>query len=455
MRLLKTFICLILATTASAAGSQTGANARLTLEQVRRHLASGKFDQAALEASTLLKSEPESAEAHALLAFAEWKLNRLDEAIRDYRTAIRLDPQAFPAHYNLALLYLQRRDAQAALPELERSAQLDPQNADVQYNCGLVLLDVERASDGLVYLERARQLQPERADAQFQIVRAYLLLNRLTDARQEAALFSTSHPDGTGAIGQAFLESGHPGDAIPYLQKAMEASPTDDATRHLMAAAWVSEGRFLQRANDARANDLLSRAIALEPEWFEPYYSLAVSFYLQHNYDAALRRLGEAMRLEGRCARCLFLTGVIDFNRADLPQAKSAFDQAVSLEPKNARFRTHRSALFVRMNKLPEAEADLREAISLDPNYGLPHYELGKLLIRTSQLAEAAREFETALRLNLGLTQALYQLGQVYTKLGKQTEAAQAFQRFRQQKAAQSDEQALGNDLPLDGSLRN
>lgn len=455
MRLLKTLVCLILAAAVSTAGSQNGANGELTLEQVRRHLASGSFDQAALEASTLLKTEPQSAEAHALLAFAEWKLNRMDEAIRDYRTAIRLDPKSFSAHYNLALLYLQQGDAQAALPELERSAQLDPQNANVQYNCGLVLLDAQRASDALVRLQRVRQLEPERADAQFQTVRAYLLLNRLTNARQEAALFSTSHPDGTAAIGQAFLEFGHPEDAIPYLQKAIKANPADESTRHLLAEAWLFKGRLLQRANDARANDFLNRTIELEPNWFEPRYSLAVSFYLQYNYDAALRQLGQALRLDGRCARCLFLTGVIDFNRADLPQAKSAFDRAITLEPASARFRTHRGVLFSRWNKLPEAEADLRDAIALDPKYGLPHYELGKLLVRSSRLDDAARELETAVRLNPGLTQALYQLGQVDTRLGKQNEAAQAFQRFRQQKAAQSDEQVLRNDLMLDGSLKN
>ncbi|MBV8569488.1 MAG: tetratricopeptide repeat protein, partial [Acidobacteriaceae bacterium] len=392
----------------------------------------------------------------------------------------------------------------SALPHLERAAQLDPKNPDVQYNCALVLIDAGRGNEALRHLLVVKQLEPQRPDVRFQIVRAKLQMNRLSEANAEAASFVSDYPDAAGAVGQAFLEFGQPGQAVTYLQKAVQGHPEDENVRSVLAEALISDkrsaealtiigdpgsafghalkaqalydcgrlpdalsesqtaaaiepsnaqylvvaGRLLQLNNDAGANEYFKRAITADPKWSEPHYNLAVSFYLQQNYPAAIARLDEAIRLNPRCARCLFLRGLSYFNRGELPAAKPDLEGAVALEPKNARFRTHLSVLLYRSGQPAAAESGFRMAISLDPTYGLAHYELGKLLARKqARLDEAARELEAAHRLDPNLRQALYQLGIVYQRLGKQAEATQTFDEFRKQEAGEEDEQALRNDL--------
>jgi tetratricopeptide (TPR) repeat protein len=352
-----------------------------------------------------------------------------------------------------------------------------------------------------------KQLEPQRPDIRFQIVRAKLQMNRLSEAKAEAGSFLSDYPDGAGAVGQAFLEFGQPGIAVTYLQKAVQAHPEDEKVRCVLAEALIADkrsaealtimseprsafghalkaqafydcgrltdalresqtaaalepsnaqyllvaGRLLQLNNEASANLYFERAIAADSKWPEPYYNLAVSFYLQQNYPAAIARLDQAIRLNPQCARCLFLRGLSYFNRGESVPAKSDLERAVVLEPKSARFRTHLSVVFFQSGQLAAAESGFRMAISLDPNYGLPHYELGKLLARMpSRLDEATRELEEAHRLDPNLAQALYQLGLIYQKLGNQTEATQALNEFRKQKAGEvgeKDEQVLRNDL--------
>lgn len=473
------------------------------LARAQQELESGQFEQAAAELTAHLKVNPSSAEAHAMLAFAEWKLGRPAEAMRHYRTSIQLNPRMFSAHYDLALLYLERNDFSSALPELERAVQLDPQNASAQYNCALLLLQVGRASEAIPHLLRVRQLQPDRADARFQLFRALLAAGRVTEAHREAAAFVATNPEGAAPVGQAYLEAKEVDAAIKYLQKAFNDQPGNDDIRSLLAEAYVEarrptealsmlpqpttsfehyvkseallgsgdlpkaldeskqacelepanarylllEGQLLQRMNSREANNVIDRAISADPNWFEPYYSRAVSSYLQQDYDAAEQNLANAIRLNPRCARCLFLSGVVYFNRGGLVQARKAFDRAIALDPKNARFRTHLAALSIRQERVLEAETELRKAISLENGYAVAHYQLGKLLARTPRLNEAAHELEEATRMDPGLTQALYQLAQVYQKLGRRTEAEQILAEFKRQNTEQKDAQVLGNDL--------
>jgi tetratricopeptide (TPR) repeat protein len=242
------------------------------------------------------------------------------------------------------------------------------------------------------------------------------------------------------AKAQALLDTGSLQDAVMESGKAVELEPAN--ARYLLL-----EGQLLERANDAHAIAFIDRAIAADPNWFEPRYSRAVCSYLQRDYHAAELELAVALRTNTRCARCLFLMGVVHFNRGEWAMAVAAFRQAISIEPENARFYMHFGVALFSSGCPAQAEAALRKAISLDANYSLAHFQFGKLLARTARLKQAARELEESRSLDPHLTQASYQLAKIYAKLGDRAAAEHALAEFREQKANATDDPALRNDL--------
>ena len=135
-------------------------------------------------AQKAVELDPNLAEAHTSLAFAEfWGFLNADEADREFRRAIELDPNLPRAHHWYATFLVQVLRFDDALREIERARQLDPSSKSILADKGVLLLDAGR-------VEEARNLlkQMEAADPSFRSAHAYLGIVGWEEGNYEVAL---------------------------------------------------------------------------------------------------------------------------------------------------------------------------------------------------------------------------------------------------------------------------
>jgi protein O-GlcNAc transferase len=460
---------------ASAQAALTAADSATALEKLNR----------------AIELDPKCADAYLVLGLTEFQRGETAQSIQDYKRSLELQPRSYSAHYNLALAYVRQHELQEARLHLEQAVKLDAHQADAAYDLGIVLLELGEPSAALAPLRHSRTLNPRRPDVAFNIVRAQIEAGHIGEARTEAeasAKHFGSDPKWSTALGELFLKNAQPEDATVYFREANRIRPDDTEIRHQLAVAYlesrqpddvlstitkpetpddhylrasayylshrlpeadqesglalalapdnsqilVLRTRLMQRAGDQHgALEMAQKAIALAPQWDEPYYLAGVSYYFIRHYEEADQNLTRALTLNPSSTRALFLEAMALASQGKIDDAELCLRRAIALQPKNARFHCHLGILLARRNEPAKAEDSFREAIELKPDYALSHYELGKLLVSSKQLRQAAQELDQAVIHDPGLGSAYYQLASVYARLGETEKSARCLANFQ------------------------
>ncbi|MGB9149757.1 MAG: tetratricopeptide repeat protein [Burkholderiales bacterium] len=198
---------------------------------VQAYLAQGRPDRAlSFVTSQLSITSPVLHYAYFLLAQIYANQERSAEAIRAYQQALDNKPYWDAPYLALAQHYYARQENRKALAVLETAARLMPNNQTVTlYLAGMLELDqnVDRA---ITEYERLLKQDPSHALATNNL--AVLLLEKRGDkASIERALnlarrFQNSNrPEFLDTLGWALAKNGEAGRALPFLEKALVATP--------------------------------------------------------------------------------------------------------------------------------------------------------------------------------------------------------------------------------------
>lgn len=123
-------------------------------------------------AQKAVELDPNLAEAHTSLAFAEfWGFLDAADADREFRRAIELDPSLARAHHWYATFLTQVLRTDQALAEIERARQLDPSSKSILADKGSILADAGRYEEARTLLK-----QIEVSDPSFRSSHAYLAI---------------------------------------------------------------------------------------------------------------------------------------------------------------------------------------------------------------------------------------------------------------------------------------
>lgn len=217
--------------------------------------------------------------------------------------------------------------------------------------------------------------------------------DRNTDYRSEQALWEDTmekHPENAriyANVGNSYLVRGHPEEALPFFQHALELDP------HL-AIAQVNLCNALRETGQAQeAARLLAQVVAADPE--EPN------------------------------ARVAYGTVLVDLHRLD--DAVVQYRAAMALAPETVTIRTNLAAVLIDQGQVPEALSLLRAAEARNPRVAQVHFHLGRALLASGDVAGALDELSEATRLKPTLPVAHFKLGEVLSSRGEYAAAAQAF----------------------------
>jgi predicted Zn-dependent protease len=277
--------------------SQNDAAARPpSITEVRTLMAQGKLDDASRELDALAGVNPEPAGVERLRGIVDYENNRLAEADASLARALAQDPSDLEAmQVRGVTLYRMGKPAEA-IPLLEKAhAAGSIANADPNYVLGLCYIATKRYDDARHAFAVQYDFAPDSAAA-WLVTARMLLRQELTApaeaAAQKAVQLDPRLPLAHRLLGEIDLANGDVPDALAELQQEVKVNPLDGETYDRIGDAYVRSGQY------ARAQEVLDRAVLLEPNASGPYILLGKTLLEEHDPVTAAMYLQRAEKID-------------------------------------------------------------------------------------------------------------------------------------------------------------
>jgi len=119
--------------------------------------------------------------------------------------------------------------------------------------------------------------------------------------------------------------------------------------------------------------------------------------------------------------------GVALKDEGRLEEAIVEYDEAIRLNPKDAKALTNRGVVYDILGQPERALEDLNEAIRLDPQDALAYHNRGVTYTNLGKHEQAIKDYDEAIRLNSQYALAIYNRGNTYASLGQLERAIEDF----------------------------
>ena len=297
------------------------------LDEARRDIEKQDFAAAIAPLQKVLAEKDDFAYAHFQLGYVYTGLQKTKEARSEYERAMQLDPKMPEAALNLGILLLDEEPV-AAVPPLKRAVELLPAQSRPRTLLGLALEKSGDAKNAALSYEAALALDPKDTETTLHLAQLYLRQGRAQDAEARfRAVLSTEPGSQPALLGLAgSLEAQKKPEAVDGYRNYLKVQPKDSAARgHLV--------------------DLL---VANE------------------QYDAALVEMEAAEKGGAPSVESLKLRADILIGQKKWDAAIAALQQAVTLDPNDARLRGGLGRTYMQQRDFANAEKELKVAIHLD-----------------------------------------------------------------------------------------
>lgn len=221
--------------------------ASATLQRINQAVAlrdEGRVEEAREGLLEALKSDPDSAVAHANLSVLEEERGHYEEALAHARAAVETEPAGAVYHYNLGNLLARLGRDEEALESLAEAIRLKPDYAEARNEIGNLYLDLDRPADARRELEAGLRADPGLASLHKNLARVSLAEGRIDEAIHglESALARYDSEDRQGIaealywLATAHARVGHREEACGRLREIRQEAG---------AGHWVSEAARL------------------------------------------------------------------------------------------------------------------------------------------------------------------------------------------------------------------
>jgi Tfp pilus assembly protein PilF len=183
------------------------------------------------------------------------------------------------------------------------------------------------------------------------------------------------------------------GDAIAATREYVKAADLrpDDATLQTRAGTFLlMAGAF----DDARGRAL--KALKQNPQFMDAHILLAQSTAHMKDLDAAVRHIEDAIRMEPTDARAVVNLATMEQAKGDIRNAEAQFKRATALDPKSVPAALALGRFYLSTGRPKEAEESLKNAIALAPTDLTANRALAGVYLTTNRFKEAEAPLKAA-----------------------------------------------------------
>ena len=234
----------------------------------------------------------------------------------------------------------------------------------------------------------------------------------------------------TGALGIAQLETGHFADAITNLQVALQKRPNDPDLLY-----------YLGRASGLLSKQSIDTLLAAYPDSARAHQSMAENLLVLRRTDEAQKELEQALKVRPDTPNLHLELGQVFALASRWPEAEEQFRAESVQQPGNAEAAYRLGDALLRQGKSHEARSALEHANHLQPQMPETLYSLGKAQSLEGDTTAAEKSWLELLSIEKEgelAAQTHFALAGLYRKLGRATDAAREMKEFQELQSTNS-----------------
>ncbi|HEV2494681.1 MAG TPA: tetratricopeptide repeat protein [Terriglobia bacterium] len=399
------------------------------------HYNSGRYQDAARELETLVKSQPASFDVQELLGLVYSAQGKEQAARPHFEKAVQLKPDSGAARANLAVNLSKLGENGPAELQFKRAVALEPHNYEANHDFGEFYVRAGNLRAAIPYLEEAERQDPSAYENGYDLALAYEQTNQMKSAQR--LIQQMLERKDTAELHNLLAEADErTGDFVTAANEYERAAHMDPSESNLFD--WGSE-LLLHHTLDP-AIQVFSQGVEHYPDSSRLAVGLGLAFFLRGSYDDAVKALLRATDLTPSDARAYyFLSKAYDMAPGQADDVIQHFQRFSQLQPQNARADFYYAMSLWKGKQaqssgawVDQVESLLKRAVSLDPSLADAHLQLGNLYSQERKYAEAVPEYQRALALDPNVPDAHYRLGQAYVHLDQKELAQKEFQAHKE-----------------------
>ena len=177
-----------------------------------------------------------------------------------------------------------------------------------------------------------------------------------------------------------------------------QTSNTRDAeTIEDLEKARYAARHYLRAAETPKARRIVERLLEQYPNDAEGRVLMAKVFMAEGKAEPAYEQFQRSLEIDGRRHEVQFNAGLLAAELDKLRQARQHYNQAVVLDPGNAKYRMYLAQLLMKLDDLDAAQMQLLRARSLDGSLVHVYGMLGEIAARRGKLNMAIDQVNKAL----------------------------------------------------------
>jgi putative PEP-CTERM system TPR-repeat lipoprotein len=325
----------------------------------------------------------------------------------------------------MAALDYERGRAQEAHTRIDKLITRTPNDTDALVLKTRFLLNENKLDGALESASRAVKANPQSIEAHYLLGRVHSLRRNNAGAIAAFTEVLRLNPRVVGAqieLSRLNALSGDRDAAVRFAEEANQNAPGNFAARAILVRTLLAQ-RQLDRA-DNEIQDLLKTAPNASP-----VHALNGTLQTLRNNQAAARTAYErALELEPRNLEALSGLVVLDLANKQFAAALKRVDAELAKQPEHVELLTLAARVYEQSGQPERAEQALRRAVTKDPRYLTGYASLAQLYIRQRRIDEARQEFEGIVKRDPRAVGARTLVGILLERQGKREEAKRSYE---------------------------
>lgn len=392
----------------------------------------GLIEQAIIEYSEAIDSNPELGEAFFHRGQLYYQQARYDEGLPDLENAVRLDDKNAEAFFLVAMILLYQDESEKALPMLDHSLALDNQNAEGFYQRALIYLKKGELQDAYDDLSQSISMKIAKADAYYQrgkILSGKQQWEKAIEDFNQAIKMDAAEDDAYFERALGFLGLEKPDLALADLDKVILLNP-DRVEAYLQRALLHQEAGNLEKAYVD-----FDKIIQLGAKSAEAYYFRGKFMKFKESYDQSLADFDQAININPQMVEAYFERGLVLQLIDELESAIADFNQVEMLSADYSGLHSARSLAFIDQGDYQAAMIDLNAMLDADPDDVRALMLRGYANFKMNKWDNAIKDYQAVVKVNLSKASsyknapALFNQGLVYARQGDLKRAADYFEK--------------------------
>jgi tetratricopeptide (TPR) repeat protein len=313
----------------------------------------------------------------------------------------------------------QQQGAPVELPAPQASA--SPAAVSAEFAEARKLMQQGKVDEAIAALQNLETHDPSTKGLALEMGTAYYKKSDFVKAiayLKKATAADPANGEAMQLLGLSYYLGGHPGDAIPLLEKVQGWY-----SRANVDAAYILGICYIQTKDYPHARTAFAKMFDVPADSAASYLFTARMLFRQDYDPVAEEYAQKAATLDPKLPLAHFLLGELYIFKSRIPEAVAEFQKELAINPGHAATYYKLADAYSRIQKYEDAERLLQRSIWLDSTSTGPYILMGKVLEKKGEFELAVRSLRRAVSMDPNNPTTHHLLGQAYRDMGKKEDA--------------------------------